>query len=92
MAQFIKFVFAVTVLDKNVFPGIVLPWFLGHCEKDRIIINPGAKRSLLGIIIPLLQEKNAGFGAGMGFKGINVQTDDCDNACFVGDELTNILI
>ena len=91
MTVFVQLILII-IFQVFILAGVVFSTFLGNGKEDRVVVNSATKLSLVWIIIPFLQKQDACFGAGVGFKGISIQTDYCQNARTLRYKLTDILV
>ena len=90
MAVGVEFGLAVATLLVNVIAGVGLAAVLAGGEEDRIVIEFRAKWSGAFVVLPFLEEQDAGLGPGMRLEGVAVKADDGEDAGLVGDELSDV--
>ena len=86
VAVVVKERLAVLPFLVDVVAGVVLAAVLAGGEEDGVVLGARAKRPGVWVVVPFLQEENAGLGAGMRLEGVAVEADDGEDACLFGNE------
>ena len=87
VSVFVQLVLSGSILEVNIIAASVFAAFFAHGKEDGVVIHFGAK-----FIVPFLHEQHAGFGAGMRFEGVAVQSHDGEDAGPLGDEFSNVFV
>lgn len=87
VSVFVQLIPSVLVFEVNIIAGVVFAAFFAYGKEDGIVIHFGAK-----FIVPFLHEQHAGFGAGVRFEGVAVQSYDGEDAGAIGDEFSDVFV
>ena len=80
------------VQGAEVVAGVVLAASFGSGKENGVVVLPKAEWAGVGVVVPFLEEKDAGFGAGVRLKRVGVQSDDGQDASAFGDEIADVLV
>ena len=85
-------VLTIFAFGVDVVTGGVLAAFLADGEEDRVVVHTGTIRVLVRVVVPLLYEKYAGLGAGVGLECVAVQTNDGEDAGMFSYEVSDVRV